>query len=269
MTPPLPSPLPQLDRVLLDSVLPMVPTDDRPDWLRCWQAELWHRHHPRCGARHSAADLYPGLLRDALWLRKEDLRRAFTGTAILCLVTLATLNLFALLPLFLYFGDFHAAFSFLLSEFPHFVVEAALTTMVGFAIASRVTEHTAPHARKLRFKAQLFLAAKVALLQSLAYLLSVYLTQPLQSAHPYEAAVLQSQILTVLALVALRWSFQDQDTRCRHCLRSLSAPLRVGRPSWNFLDSNGTHLNCPDGHGLLSVPEIETSWRQSSEWIAQ
>jgi hypothetical protein len=44
-------------------------------------------------------------------------------------------------------------------------------------------------------------------------------------------------------------------------------PARVGRPSRNLLEWNGTELNCKQGHGLLSVPEMETSWCQSSRWV--
>jgi hypothetical protein len=43
----------------------------------------------------------------------------------------------------------------------------------------------------------------------------------------------------------------------------------VGRPSHNLLEWNGTELLCPDGHGHLSVPEMETSWCQSSRWTFQ
>lgn len=269
MSPSLPSPLPVVDRTLLGSALHLVPASDRADWLRCWHAELWHRHHPRCGVAHSAADLYPGLLQDALWLRTESWRRAFGGTAILCLGTLAAAVLVTLLPLLAYCGDLRGTVLFLVAESPRFLIEAILTTIVGFAIASHVTEHSTPHTHRFRVRAHSFLISKVILVQILAYLLSVELTEPFHSAHAFSVEIIQPQLCTVLALLALRWSFQDQDTRCRECLRSLSAPLRVGRPSWNFLDSNGTQLTCSVGHGLLSIPEIETSWRQSSEWIAR
>lgn len=269
MTPSLSPVLSPLDDVLVRSALRLVPVDDRADWLRCWQAELWHRRHPRAGISRSAADLYPGLVRDALWLRTESWRRALAGTAFLCLATLTAFNLVAALPLLALLGDVRTMAAFLLGQVPRLVIEASLTTIVGFAFTSRAVEHTSPNAPSRLFRAHSFQAAKIVLLQMLAYLLSLSLTQPFHSAHPFVAEVLQPQLCTVFALLALRWSFLDQDARCRHCLRSLAAPARVGRPSWNFLDFNGTHLACPNGHGLLSVPEIETSWRQSSEWIAQ
>ena len=69
------------------------------------------------------------------------------------------------------------------------------------------------------------------------------------------------------ALVALRWVFADQEQRCQQCLRALASPARVGRPTYNLLEWNGTEQVCKQGHGLLSVPEMESSWRQSSQWV--
>jgi hypothetical protein len=71
----------------------------------------------------------------------------------------------------------------------------------------------------------------------------------------------------LFALIGLRWAVRDQEERCKHCLRSLTTPARVGRPSHNLLEWNGTELSCKHGHGLLNIPEIETSWCQYSHWI--
>lgn len=269
MTRPLPSPLPSRDCALLRVALRIVPEDERQDWLRCWQAELWHRHYPRAGAAQPANDLYSGLLRDALWLRQECLRRAFAGTAFLCLVMLALLVCLTSVPLFMYFEDLHQLLLFVIQNAPRFVVESFLTAIVGFAFASQTIAGAGRHTPLVRLQSYLFGAAKLLLLLLAAYLLSLDLTQPFLLEHPFATEMLQPQIFSLIALIGLRWGLQDQGTRCRHCLRTLSEPLRVGPPSWNFLESNGTEQNCPDGHGLLSVPEIETSWRRSSEWIVQ
>lgn len=61
-------------------------------------------------------------------------------------------------------------------------------------------------------------------------------------------------------MFGLRWTLAEQEQRCKYCLQSLQNPARVGRPSHNLLEWNGTELNCKWGHGLLSIPEIETSW---------
>ena len=51
--------------------------------------------------------------------------------------------------------------------------------------------------------------------------------------------------------------------------RSLASPTPVGRPSHNLLEWSGSELICKQGHGALSVPEMETSWCESSEWVSQ
>jgi hypothetical protein len=213
--------------------------------------------------------LYSGLLKDAFWLRQECMRRALSGTAFLCLTTLIALALLASVPLLACLGDLSAACRFLLRDVPRLLIETVLTSIVGFLFASQTTIHLGRHSHSPRMRAYLFGGTKLALLQAVAYLLSLDITMPFHARYLFASEIMQPQVFALIALLALRWGFEDQGTRCRHCLRSLSAPLRIGRPSWNFLDSNGTQLSCPDGHGLLSVPEIETSWRESSEWIVQ
>jgi hypothetical protein len=85
---------------------------------------------------------------------------------------------------------------------------------------------------------------------------------PRRPAHPRSAAHGRHS-----AHAGLRWAFADQQQRCKQCLHLLATPARVGRPSYNLLEWNGTELLCKHGHGLLSVPEIETSWCQSSQWV--
>lgn len=268
MIPSLPSPLPLTDRALLRLTHRLVPQTERSDWLRSWRAELWHRRNLRTGASRSAVDLYPGLICDAIWLCIENRRQVLAGTPLLCLATLAGVLFIAVLPLFVYLGSVHAALVFASANATLFLSEAALVTLVSFATSSRAIEHTSREAPFSQFRVQLFLAAKLSLVLLIAFVFSSDTAQPLHAVHPFTADLLQPQIFVLLALLGQRWNFDDQDNRCKHCLRALATPARVGRPSWNFLDSNGTELLCKDGHGLLSVPEIETSWRPASRWIA-
>lgn len=264
----LPSPLPASDRALLRVAGVIVPPAVRGDWLRCWQAELWHRRHPRSGRSHSAVDLYPGLFGDSVWLRTHIWNKALSGTALLCVLLLGIVLLVSLLPLWTCLGSMHKVWEFACGSLVRFVCEAGLVTLVGSATSSRAIEYTAGASQRWRWRTHLFQAAKVLLVLLIAFIFSEDLTLPLYGAHRFTAEVLQPQLFVLMALLSLRWSFQDGENRCKHCLRSLSAPARVGRPSWNFLDSNGTERLCRDGHGLLSIPEIETSWRSSSHWIA-
>lgn len=270
----LPSPLPLLDRILLLTLGKAVPAAEREEWFHTWQAELWHIHH-RTRSRRSEAlgvmvDLSIGLLRDALWLRTDSWRRALSGTAILCLSSLFALCLLSALASLVLNGGWHALSLNLGSPFKRFVIETPLVAFVTFATASR--RHVKPSATgKTMYwiKRQLFFAAKATLVLVLSFLLSTDVCQPLHASLPVTADLVQVLISVCISLVGLRWAFHDQGQRCNQCLRVLSTPARVGRPSHNLLEWNGNELVCRQGHGLLSIPEMETSWCRSSEWITQ
>jgi hypothetical protein len=267
MTTPLPSPLPALDQRLLALSARLVPAQQRADWLRCWQAELWHSHNAD-RRRASTPGLHSGLFCDALWLRSESCRLTFQGTALLCLAILLTLVALAALPFLADCGSWQAFTHALIADLPRFLCESALIVFVGFASGQQTIAHAARRRVLAHLRSTLFLAAKTVLVLTFAFLISTDLCQPFLTIIPFTSALLQNLVFVLLALIGLRWSLADQDHRCKHCLRALSTPARVGRPSWNFLDSNGTELLCPQGHGRLSVPEIQTSWRRSSEWLA-
>jgi hypothetical protein len=102
----------------------------------------------------------------------------------------------------------------------------------------------------------------------LAFLVSADAAMLLRLELPNGSMVAQLFGFVLANILALRWAVADQELRCKQCLRLLTAPARVGRPSRNLLEWNGTEAACKRGHGRLSVPEIETSWCQSSRWIA-
>jgi hypothetical protein len=71
------------------------------------------------------------------------------------------------------------------------------------------------------------------------------------------------------AMAVLFWALADQRARCRVCLRLLCFPVRVGCPGCLLLDWSGTELLCTEGHGVLHVPDMATSWDTDSDrWIA-
>jgi hypothetical protein len=269
----LPTPLPRFDRSLLRVVARLVPSAEREDWRDSWQAELWHMHRRRrssFAAFRLTADISYGLMLDALWLRTESWRRTFNGTPILCLATLFSLCAVALFFAFALNGGSHQLVLHLYRPFQRSLCAAPLVLFVTFAIAS--PSHTG-QASRIRpvfwLNRQLFLIAKISLLTILACLLSTDITRPLHATSPFAADIIQVLAFVFFSLLGLRWAFFDQDQRCKHCLRRLHAPARVGRPSRNLLEWNGTEQVCRHGHGMLSVPEIETSWHQYSQWIDQ
>jgi hypothetical protein len=244
----------------------LAPAADREDWLRSWQAELWYRAHaPRNRARPAPA-LSFGLIHDALWLRFESWRRALTGTAALCLAALLALVFFAALPMLASLGG-RAFVLYLDRQLVRFACESLLLIFVSFAIAEGYADRTESRGPTRWLLPTLFYAAKMSLLLAAAFLLSTDLCQPFHALLPFTSELLQNLLFVLFALVGLRWNALDQAQRCKQCLRSLATPARIGRPSHNFLEWTGTGLACLQGHGLLTVPEMQTSWRRSSEWI--
>jgi hypothetical protein len=58
-------------------------------------------------------------------------------------------------------------------------------------------------------------------------------------------------------VVALRWCVTDQRQRCPVCLTRLSMPVSIGTCSSVF-EPAATEFVCVRGHGVMSVPQIET-----------
>ena len=257
------------DRTLLRCVERMVPSGERRDWLRTWHAELWYVRHSARG-RHGAilADLSIGLIRDALWMRTESCRRTLVGTATLCLCSLAGLNLLAALLGLACSGDGHPFLDYLGSHAGGSMVAGALVVFVSFSTSSR--GHTAKDSKIAlvdKLSRHLLLAMKVAQVLLLAFMVSADLSKPVSEQIPNTSDFFQILEFVLLALGGLRWALRDQELRCRQCLYLLTTPARIGRPSRNLLEWNGSEMSCKRGHGFLSVAEMETSWCEASKWI--
>ena len=113
-----------------------------------------------------------------------------------------------------------------------------------------------------------FLWGKMGLVLGVVYCASMDLAfaDPRLTVHGAEYVQLLSAF--ALCLWGMRWSLRDQRQRCPVCLSKLTHPARVGQPSWSFLAWNGTELICAGGHGLMHVPELETSWFSTQRWLA-
>jgi len=264
--------LPGFERSLVNVVQRLVPVYEREEWSRSWQAELWYMrqrsHHRRVSPLAGIVDLSIGLTRDALWLRTENWRIGYSDTAMLCLASLLGLSLLSALVALVLAGSWHSLDLYLRDEFmrsliaaPHILFVLLATAPRGHAGQSGITRW------RFWIKRQLFFMLKTLQVLLLAFLLSVDLCVPLHALMPLTADLLQLFAFVFFGLLGLRWAIGDQEQRCKHCLRALSTPARVGRPSRNLLEWNGTQRSCKQGHGLLSIPEMETSWCQSSRWI--
>jgi hypothetical protein len=266
--------LPLFQRVFLRCVQHLVPVAERNDFLRSWHAELYHIDHcvprRRLSALRMHVDLPLGVASDALWLRTHSLRRSLGGTPTLCIASLLALSLLSFVLAVFAYGGWHALGLHLTHQAEHSLVAVPILLFVSYAIASfsRVELSSIPHT--LRWINHLFFSAlKTSLVLVLTFLLSVCIARPLYIPLPHAADILQILFFVIFALFAVRWSFHDQEQRCKHCLCSLATPARVGRPSHNLLEWTGTEQTCKHGHGRLSIPEIETSWHQYSRWIDQ
>ena len=74
-------------------------------------------------------------------------------------------------------------------------------------------------------------------------------------------------LFLVLSMAAVSWCLNDQTRRCRVCLKRLGNEASVGAASYLLLDWWGTELVCSDGHGLLHVPEMQSSWLEVEQWV--
>ena len=266
-------PLSPFDRHLLRTAGRIVPSADREEWRRSWYAELWHKrnrdHAAVLSTAWSTADLSAGLVLDALWLRIESCRRSVHGTARLCVVSLSGLCLLAVLLGIALHGSLSAFFASFSGQIVRFLTAAPLVSLVTLAVApSRPVEQRPPRRRAPRLRRQIFFAVKATLILLLTLLMSVNCCQPLSQPFPLITEFLEMLLFVFFALLGLRWNFQDQEQRCKDCLRTLSAPARVGRPSHNLLEWNGTEMTCVRGHGRLKIPELETSWCRSGMWMS-
>ena len=271
MTPSVGSALPRSDRLLLGGISYIVPLSDRADWLRSWEAELWWRRHPPSREVHHElfTDLSMGLCRDASWLRLESWGRLLRGTAALCLLVLGFSCFVSVLLAVCIYGSWNVVGSQALSHIGHFLFATPLIVFVTCATADkRPALLRAEQSLWTRLYRIAFLGAKLASSLTLMYLLSLNVCSTIAFSFPDTCEYVQMLLFVIGSICSLRWAFQDQARRCKTCLRLLNGPQRVGRPSHNLIEQSGNEFACRKGHGFLSVPELETSWRQCDEWIS-
>jgi hypothetical protein len=261
--------LPRSTRRLLGLVSNVVPARDRVEWLRTWQAELWHarfgQHRPLGSGFF--ADLSVGLTVDALWLRRQSWREAYGGTARFCLFCLAALCGLAMLIAADLIGAEPRGWQSLLTLLTHSLFATPLVLFVASATGWRYASGGGGRRTLPWMRRTFFLGSKTALTLGVAALVSADLFLPFYGMHRGMSDVLQQLFFVLLGLIGLRWSFADQAERCKDCLRSLTSPERVGRPSHNLLEWAGTEQVCIHGHGALSSPEMVSSWCEHSRWV--
>ncbi|MFT4112816.1 hypothetical protein [Silvibacterium sp.] len=120
---------------------------------------------------------------------------------------------------------------------------------------------------RIRLRAWMYFAAKLALIVPLAYAASLCAAYGFLASDSTAAPCIQLAVAFLALLGLFRWSWQDQRSRCPECLGRLTHPARVGLASRSFLAWSGTELVCTSGHGLLHIPELPTSWFSRPRWL--
>jgi len=262
---------------LLPWAAQLVPIPLRADWQQEWRGELWHLDHEH-GNRmpHSARalSLAYGLLADAFWLRSNYVIQISRGSAGSCLATLAFCCLLSIVVSWVYSGSAHA-FSGLIAA--HFIggyifvaIPAIFTAIATNPLRPLRCDRNQPRSEKLlstRARWNLFLTAKILLTLILVFFGAIAAAAPLRIFIGRSADWFELVLWAFAVTAGLRWALLNQERRCQRCLRILNQPTRIGPPSRNFLDWNGTELACADGHGLLHVPEMQGSWCWYDRWV--
>jgi hypothetical protein len=70
----------------------------------------------------------------------------------------------------------------------------------------------------------------------------------------------------ILSIAPFSWAIRDQQKRCRVCLQRLGTPIQIGAPGHVLLDWSGTEMMCPQGHGVLYLPDSQTNWLERDRW---
>ena len=117
-----------------------------------------------------------------------------------------------------------------------------------------------------------FFAGKTLLLLAICFVGALEITGRVSimltgSVHPL-VGPFSTWLFLVTAMIALSWSLHDQSRRCRFCLKRLGNEASVGMPGYLFLGWWGTELVCSDGHGMLHVPEMKSSWQEFDQWVS-
>ncbi len=73
-------------------------------------------------------------------------------------------------------------------------------------------------------------------------------------------------LFLILSIAPLSWAIHDQQKRCRVCLQRLGTPIQIGAPGHVLLDWSGTEMICPQGHGVLYLPDSQTNWLERDRW---
>lgn len=115
-----------------------------------------------------------------------------------------------------------------------------------------------------------FFAGKTALLLAIvaACWAEIAAALPIPITGGIEAGTAAPLVLLLLVCEAfvLRWSLDDQTSRCPVCCQLVSMPVTVGSPSSLILDRPGVQFLCLRGHGTLLLSDLRACTGERSRW---
>jgi len=238
----------------------LTPGERRIEWIKEWQSELWYV------PRHEATRFCLGAFRDALCLRRDypsawNRSRIHPESPLICLALLtllaaASIGTMIFLPHAQYISPPLTVHGWL-EACVQMVLFSCLFLPGTLALWRRPVQ-----CQRTSWPSSLrrgvFLALKIALVQPI--MLCVLFVE--MNIVPLALAGYAPFILV------LCWVISDQQQRCPVCLRSLTAPVRIGNPSRTFLDWYGAESACSRGHGLLHISENAFSYSRKPRWLS-
>ncbi len=263
-----------VSRSILGIAAYLVPRRDRDEWWTEWTSELWYLSNANRQQDRFSPDSDRGVTRfclgafpDAVWLRLNGPRPKIAGlfsfrSAIQCLAFLALLSASSI-----YFAFHSPGVRDMIRQQPvpaHFFWVALALLILPSTTGLAMGEYRASAdsgSRVQRLRQWTFLAVKVALILPAVFFGTLDLA-PLIS-----RGGLQPHAAVVGYVLSFRWALKDQRRRCPVCLRRLGNPIRIGQPSHVFLEWYGTEFMCPQGHGLLYVPDMPTISYRTHRWL--
>lgn len=237
------------------------PRDQRAEWVREWQSELWYID------RQGAMRFCLGAFRDALWLRRNTVDLVTRAgihleSPLSCLAFLATLAAVSFLVTVHLPGP---ASLLSVRDLPGACIVTLLFSCLFLPATLAVWRTPARRdsmPRQNRLRRGIFLALKIALVQPIM-LCGIALELAMGRLGGIAAFGLWAA-----CILGLRWIVTDQQRRCPVCLRLLTGPVRIGTPSRMFLEWYGAESTCSRGHGLLHTSETPASYSARPQWLS-
>ena len=263
---------------ILKSAALLVPRSYRSEWMAEWRSELWYVLQ-RCNLAGHPSWWKPeglffclGAFRDAVWLRRNNCgprlpQRLWMQSPSRCLLSLAALATVTGAFFFRLPGIADTLLrasqgrrELTLAQFPIIALALLILPAATSLTLGEYPDSPLSPTRARRLRRCLFLGFKFCLMLPIVFF-GTFDLAPILS-----ATGLQAHATLIGYVLAFRWALIDQRRRCPVCLRLLTNPALIGQSTQIFVEWYGTELLCIKGHGLLHVPEIQTSY-STQRWL--